>query len=301
MQRTPPTTPKEKTSPGSSMGDDEFVNKNRGSKNCHNSSPTLEINPTKAGANWEEIAKNQTAIMSKLLTDVAAIRNRIDEVQKTNERIEASMSFMNREFEDLKAELELLKKERREQKVYIENLESKVQDLHHKSRSSNVEIRNIPQEDSETTESLAKIVCSIGDTIGVNISHSHLRDIYRLPGKINVPRPIVAEFSTVEAKVKLLSAVRAYNNNKKLPGDRLNTVKLGFKNGPLKNVNVSEQLPACTKKLLYLASEFKKKNSFEYCWVTNGNIFLRKKQGDKHHLIRSEQCLKILGNDSDKI
>lgn len=290
VHRTPPSTPKEASFPG----EDQFVNTKRGSKTYRNSPPTMEQGPS-----LEDSVKNQTVFMSKLLLDVAAIKNRLDEVQRTNERIEAGMSFMNKEFEDLKVEIELLKKERRDQKVYIENLETKVQDLQHKSRSSIVEIKNIPQNDSETTESLVKILCSIGDTVGANISHSHLRDIYRLPGKLSVPRPVIAEFSTVDAKLKLLTAVRAYNRNKKHSDDRLNTSKLGFKDSPSKPVNVSERLPAYTKKLLYLASEFRRKYSFEYCWVSNGNIFLRKKQGEKHHLIRSEHCLKILESDLD--
>lgn len=299
VQHSPIKTPKELTSPVVSKGSDEFVNAKRGTKNRSDSSPSMVQNPNQA-CNLQENASNQTAIMSKLLADVVAIKNRMEEVQRANERIEAGMSFINRDFEDFKAEIELLKKERREQKTYIESLEEKLQDLQFKSRSSSVEIKSIPQEDSETPETLAKIVCSIGDTVGSKISQSNLRDIYRLPGKSNAPRPVVAEFSTVDAKVKLLSAVRAYNKNKKLAGDRLNTAKLGFKDSPPKMVNVSERLPSHTKKLLYLASEFKKKNSFAFCWVSNGNIFLRKKQGDVHHLIKSEYCLKMLEKDLEK-
>lgn len=297
VQHSPSKMRKESTSTVISKESDEFVNTKRGSKNRNDSSPSLVQNPNQAYDNLQENAINQTAIMTKLLAEVAAIRNRMEEVQKANERIEAGMSFINRDFEDFKAEIELLKKERHEQKTYIENLEAKLRDLQFKSRCSSVEIRNIPHEDSETPETLTKIVCSIQDTIGSKISKSNLRDIYRLPGKSNAPRPVIAEFSTVDAKVKLLSAVRAYNKNKKLPDERLNTAKLGFKDSPPKMVNVSERLPAYTKKLLYLASEFKKKNSFDFCWVSNGNIFLRKKQGDVHHLIRSEYCLRMLEKD----
>lgn len=300
VQRSPPKMSMELSSPKDLKGTNEFVNAKRGTKNCNDSSPSRVQNTNQAYENHQGNASSQTAIMSKLLAEVAAIKNKMEEVQKANERIEAGMSFINRDFEDFKAEIELLKKERREQKLYIENLETKIQDLQFKSRSSSVEIRNIPHKDSETPETLAKIVCSIGDTVGNKILQANLRDIYRLPGKSNTPRPVVAEFSTVDTKVKLLSAVRAYNKNKKLPDDRLNTAKLGFKDSPPKIVNVSERLPAYTKKLLYQASEFKKRNSFEFCWVSNGNIFLRKKQGDVHHLITSEFSLRMLEKDLEK-
>lgn len=311
VRHSPPKTPKDLPSPAvlkggdlpsptNSRRSDEFVTIKRGSKDRNKSSPSLIQSPNQACDNLQENASNQTAVMTKLLADVAYIMTTIEEVKKTNERIEAGMSFINRDFEDFKAEIEILKKERREHKTHIEYLEAKVQDLEFKSRSSSVEIRSIPQGHAESPETLAKIVCSIGRTVGCTVTESHLRDIYRLPGKSDVPRPVIAEFSVVEDRVKLLSAVRAYNKNKRLPEDRLNTSKIGFKDSPLKMVNVSERLPAYMKKLLYLASEFKRNHSFDFCWVTNGNIFLRRKQGDRHHLIKSENCLKMLEQELER-
>lgn len=235
----------------------------------------------------------QTALITQLVIDVAQIKAQNDKIQKTNESIEAFMSFVNSQFESLKDEVESLKKERKEQTLYIQGLEQKLKDLQHASRSSGIEIRNIPHLQQESPESLTDIVTGIGHIIGSNITKSDLRDVHRLPGSHKTPRPIVAEFTTVQAKQKILTAVRNYNKNKKTDAERLNTVKLQLQ-GPLQAVNVSEQLPSTTKRLLYLAQEFKRNNAFAFCWVANGNIFLRKEEGGRHVLISSEQSLKNL-------
>ncbi|KAJ8704342.1 hypothetical protein PYW08_013066 [Mythimna loreyi] len=252
-----------------------------------------------------KILEDQTTLISKLVTDISEIKAQNIKIQesnaeifKTNAEIERSMSFMNQKFEDLRKEVEELKKERQEQRGYIENLEKKVADLQYKSRSSGVEIRNIPETDSDTTNGLMKTVCNIGKLIGVPIPEAELRDVYRLPGKPTTGsaapslRPIIAEFTTVRTKQNVLSAIRSYNN-KVSKENKLNTELIGLP-GKRRAVYVAEQLPPSSKRLFYLAREFAKKHSYTFCWVSNGNIFLRKQTGDKHFLINSEKCLQDL-------
>ncbi|KAJ8704375.1 hypothetical protein PYW08_013099 [Mythimna loreyi] len=202
---------------------------------------------------------------------------------------------MNQQFEELKKEVEKLKRERQEQRCYIEGLEKKTTDLQYKSRSSGIEIRNIPHTDNETAPGLIKTVCSIGKQAGMSISETEFRDIYRLPGKNTkgttapTTRPIIAEFTIMQTKQNVLSAIRSYNS-KKTKVNKLNTELIGIP-GRIQAVYVAEQLYSATKHLFYLAREFAKKNEFAYCWVSNGNVFLRKQTGDKQLLIKSEKCL----------
>ncbi|CAB3224978.1 unnamed protein product [Arctia plantaginis] len=105
------------------------------------------------------------------------------EICKSNSDIVQSMSFMNKNFEEMRKEIENLKKERTEQRIYIESLEKKINDLQVKTRSSCVEIRNIPYKEAETTASLIQTVTNIAEIVGMNVSASDFRDVYRLPGK----------------------------------------------------------------------------------------------------------------------
>lgn len=252
-----------------------------------------------------KLLEDQTTLMSKLVADISEIKSQNTKIQesnaeikKTNTEIERSMSFLNQQFEDLKKEVEELKKERQEQRRYVESLEKKIIDLQYKSRSSGIEIRNIPQTDEETTTGLIKSVCNIGKLVGMPIPETGVRDIYRLPGKNSkdmaapTTRPIIVEFATVQTKLNVLNAIRSYNN-KKNKENKLNTEQIGIP-GKRQAVYVTEQLSSGSKKLFFLAREYAKNNNYTFCWVTNGNIFLRKQTGDKQILIKSEKCFQEL-------
>lgn len=252
--------------------------------------------------NWQ---KEQTTLISKLAADINEIKNQNIKIQesntaicKTNSEIERSMLFMNQTFEDLKKQVEELKKERLEQRRYIETLEKQIVDLQQRSRSSGIEIRNIPFSATETPAGLLKTVSNIGKIVGLPIPDSEIRDIYRLPGKpasASTSRPIIAEFSSVQTKIKMLSAVRSFNRVQKDKLQKLNTKQVDLP-GNTQPIYVAEQLPASTKKLFYLARDFAKNNKYSFCWITNGYIYLRKAEGEKQILIKTEKCLQDLVN-----
>ncbi|KAI5638301.1 hypothetical protein NE865_09116 [Phthorimaea operculella] len=241
----------------------------------------------------------QSTLMTKLLFEVQQIKTQNTQIQQSNSNIEESMTFINKRFEELQKEVNDLKKERCEQKAYIESLETKIKDMQVKSRSSTIEIRNVPRQENETPATLENIVYNLGNTVGTPISRHQIRDIYRLPGDSKNTRPIVAEFTTVETQHKLLSATKAYSKGKNKLDEKLNTTKIGLP-GTTRPIHVSEQLPLSTKKLLFKAQEFKRLYSYQFCWVSNGNIFLRFKEGSNHVLIKSEQCLKNLAKEHNE-
>lgn len=322
LHRTPPTTPKTQTSGlgqtetqsepdiGSAVTLSDSVTTNRYKRLRTNDSPPEASLRTPDAERYDQVSRisktlaEQTALINTILSDVgeikiqnAQIKESNVEIHKSNEAIRESMRFINKQFEDMKKEVEELRKERQQQKQYIENLEKKILDLQQKSRSSGIEIRNIPQENSETTSSLIKTICKIGDVTGVPIIDSSIRDIYRLPGKSATPmspRPIIAEFLTVQDKQKLVSAVRSYNKGKGKE-DKMNTTLIGIP-GKAQPVYIAEQLSGSSKKLFYLAREFARNNDYKFCWIANGGIFLRKREGDKQVIIQTEKCLQDLVN-----
>ncbi|KAJ8721138.1 hypothetical protein PYW08_006603 [Mythimna loreyi] len=261
----------------------DYVNINRTKRARQGNSPqgaTVEVEISSDVKNTQDDSitqtlLGQTKLMSKLLSEVSQIKTQNTQIQatnteirKSNEEIEKSMFYMNQNFEDLRKEVEDLRKERQEQQKYIESLEQKISDLQHRSRSSGVELRNVPQGNAENHTTLMKTVCSIGEAVGVQIPESELRDVYRLPGKSttsDLPRPIIAEFTRVQTKQSLLSAVRLFNKDKD-KDRKLNTTAIGFP-GKHQPVYVAEQLPTITKKLFYQSREFAKRYNYTYCSV----------------------------------
>lgn len=319
LKRTPPKTPQAKSESDIATAVlqsdcDDYVNMSRSKRPRGNSSPqsgtrltSLSLQENHAAwkaeqeSNMSKFLAEQTSIMSKLASDIGQIKaqnvkiqSSNTEIRKSNEEMIKSITFMNQKFEDMKKEVEDLRRERQEQHTYIQSLEQKISDLQRMTRGSGIELRNIPLESLENTDSLTKTVCNIGELVGLSIAESDFRDIYRLPGKTatsNTPRPVLAEFTTVKKKQALITAVRSYNRGKGKE-NKLNTKLLGM-TGERKPIYVEEQLSASSKKLFYQAREFAKQNSYQYCWTANGNIFLRKAEGDRQQLINSEKCLQV--------
>lgn len=241
-------------------------------------------------AKLNDMCDKQNSLVTKLSLDIAELKQQTANIKKSNDEIIHSMSFINKQYDEIKATLDNMQKERLEQRRSIEGIERKLHDLQLKSRSSCIEIRNVPQSDKETTGFLTDAVRKIGETTGMALSSSDLRDVYRVPGKSGTTRPIVAEFQTVQMKINTLAAVRNYNNKKAIVEEKLNSQDISIP-GKRQPIYVTDHLPASSKKLFHLAREFAKQNSFKFCWYTNGNIFIRKAQGDKQILISSEQTL----------
>lgn len=237
-----------------------------------------------------KLVSDQTALISRLATDMAELKVQNTNIQKSNSEIEKSIAFVTTQYEDIRARNKILHEELKQNREYTESLEKKIKDIQHKSRSSCIEIRNVPNRDKETSTDLINIVTSVGNAVHFPVSSSDIRDIYRRSGKPGVTGPIIAEFSTVQRKVGLLSSVRTFNS--KQPKDsKMNTGHIGVlgKNQP---IYVDEHLPGTVRTLFYQARAFVKQNNYNFCWTSNGNIFMRKQPGDKQILVTSEATLR---------
>lgn len=316
LQRTPPATPNTPVGHSQSesdlnalqLSDCSFVNINRNKRprTEHAQSPNngdkdlkqevlelLKSWKTEFDTKINEVCAKQNVLVSKLTTEISELKKQTRKLQETNDEIATSMAFINKQYEDIKSGLDKLQKERQEHRHCLEKLERKVQDLQFKSRSSCIEIRNIPLKDKENTGDLTETICTIGKTVGASITPSDIRDIYRQPGKLGSTRPVVAEFQTVQMKLNTLSSVRSFNTNKKTVHEKLNTEHINIP-GTRQPIFVADYLPPSSKKLFHLSREFAKQNGYSYCWPSNGNVFLRKAQGEKQILISSERCLQDL-------
>lgn len=243
-------------------------------------------------ANFLKFSQEQSSSLAKLFSEVAELKSQNLAIQKANNEIEKSINFINNQYEDMMKQINLLQKEKQLYRDCIQNLELKVEDLQQLSRSSCVEIRNIPLKENECAKDLYAVVARVSAAVNVPLKDNDIRDVYRLPGKPGTVRPVVAEFMTMETKNVLLSSVRSFNS-KQPKESRLSTTNIGGL-GDYRPIYVSEFLPASSRKLFFAAREFAKLKEYKFCWSANGNILLRKKEGVKLILVKSEQTLRDL-------
>lgn len=242
------------------------------------------------------VMEQQSTLLSKLIAEVCELKSQNSGIQKSFNEIEKSMNFISSQYEDITKKVENWEKERTKLTECVKTLDNKIKDLQQCSRSACVEIRNVPTKEKESYDDLVTILTKIGSTIGKQLTPLDMRDIRRIPAKPGAIKPIVAEFTHVHNKQNFLDATKFYNKKRTNP-DKLNTEILGLP-GDRKPVYISEYLTPQTKKLLFASRDFAKANLYDFCWTSNGNIYLRKSTGAKQVLVKSEQTLKDLLRDA---
>lgn len=220
----------------------------------------------------------------------------IDEIKSQNLAMQNTADFLANKFECIQSQIETLELERNKSLQYIQGLEDKLEHLERHKRSTCVEIKNIPYTPGESKQVLLKHVQSVANVLNTSVDHNSVRDLFRISKKDSEDKTIIVDFTSVLSKELLIRKYKEYNKSNK--NNKFNTEILHI-SGPRKPVFISENLTPKMKRLLYLSKEFARSNAHDYCWVSNGRIFLRKKEGSAVIPIKSEQDLKSLNNISN--
>ncbi|XP_026736736.1 uncharacterized protein LOC113500226 [Trichoplusia ni] len=219
---------------------------------------------------------------------IEKIYESIEEIKTQNTNIQSTVTFLSQDYDALKtqiSQLEMqLESERKNNSIVIKSLEDKIEKLERGTRSACVEFKNIPANTQESKEKLMDIVIKTGSVINVPIQRHEIKDVYRIGSTEKNNRPVIIEFTTNILKEQFIRMYRKFNKDTK---NRLSTEHLKI-SGPPNPLFLSEYLTPKMRRLFFLARDFASSNEYQYCWVTNGKIYLREKQGSPHILIKDE-------------
>jgi hypothetical protein len=239
----------------------------------------------------DEWKTNLDATLSKLVSEVTYLKKECQEIKKTNMEIEKGMEFFNKVQEETGTKVKEIENSLKYNTNAINITESQIQDIQFQTRHATLEIRNIPISENETFDSLFSSLSKICKAMELTINDADIRDLYRLPGKLGVLRPIVVEFTRVQTRNALLTRVRKFNRDKPV-SEKLNTQIIGL-SGVKNPIYIDEHLGPSQRKLMYETRQFSKKHNYS-CWTSNGRILLRTDSAGKPVIIHSEKCLSDL-------
>lgn len=202
----------------------------------------------------------------------------VNTIKDQNDALTKSVDMMSSKYDEFLSRVALLEQKRKEDRQYITALEEKIEFLERKSRAAGIEL-HIPRvnkgQKPETKDELCTIVRSLGKVVNLDIVDADIRDIFR-PITRDSEKPIIAEFSSILKKEKLISAVKNFNKGKQ-KGEKLNTNHLNLKI-PVQPVYVAEALTQKQQRLFYHARKFAAEHKYDYCWTVRGMVYLRKKE-----------------------
>lgn len=204
-----------------------------------------------------EVLESQKAI--SFCTD------QVTDITKKIDQMELKLKNVDRHEEEiitLKNEMNLLKRT--------------LDDQNQRARSSNVEIRNLPQ---HKNENLVAIMRKISDAINYKWENEDIEFISRVATRDSTKiKPIVMKFQKKQKKEDFLSLF------KKMKG--VSTEDIGLA-GQKHKIFASDHLTIENKALLRKVKAVKEEKGFLYVWVTDCKILVRK--GDDSAIFRI-QC-----------
>lgn len=221
---------------------------------------------------------------SKFLILNASISSLIEQ----NTEIKKSIEFMSSQYDAVISKIETLEAENQKHKTYIKTLETKLNLLEKDSKSSSIELRNIPQLEPENKQSLSNTIKTLATVIDADpiIQESEIRNIYR-----SKTQAIIVEFTTTFRRESLIQKFHEYNKVKRQNNQRpLGTSALKI-SGPEKTVFLSEALTSKARRIYFLTRELVKNKKLFATWISYGRVFIRKEEGKPATRVNDESEL----------
>lgn len=209
----------------------------------------------------------------------AALQSAVAEIIAQNVEIKDSIAFTSKQYDDVLIKLEKLESERKAERCYVQQLETKLEHLERQLNVTKVEIKNIPRTQDETKEDIRNIVTKTASIIELPIQAHDIKDVYRSGKRDDPAPPIVVDFSSVITKDNLIKKARQYNTRNSQ--NKLSTAHLKIE-GPARAIYVAERLTPHGQRMHYLARTFARDHRYKHCWTSYGRVFLRKEDGGQH-------------------
>ncbi|KAJ8737596.1 hypothetical protein PYW08_000191 [Mythimna loreyi] len=308
VKRTPPSTPKIEVQRASSnpnitdkTRDADLFNitqrsKRPRSESSNSNANELENFKTEIREMLTEWKSDQDAslktFMSKITHELSELKLQNEKLQDIKIEIQESASLINEKYEEVKLRLDKLENERSEHRKYINKLEMQLKDIQESRRSAVIELRNIAHTEKEDNSHLIKTFVGACTALEVPVDQTEIRDIYRLQGKHGPSKQIIVELHSVTKKNNILSALREFNKGK-ANTEKLNSGHIGL-TGERFPIYIADRPPASIRQLFYETRKFSKSQGYQFCWLANDKIFLRKREGEKSVRIESTQCFNKL-------
>ncbi|XP_022188177.1 uncharacterized protein LOC120356269 [Nilaparvata lugens] len=202
--------------------------------------------------------------MRELQGDVAGMSGLLDEALKNITDLQNENKKLIKNFASIEADNANLK-------TRVSVLENKINEMEQYSRRMNIQIDGIPVTQGEKVDD---IVEKLGNLLEVASPIESVLSMHRVPS-INAKKcqPIIVQFSNPMQRRKWLEA---YRKKRDVTSTDLNPVLQ-----PKTNIYINEHLTRENKTLLAATKAVAKERGYQFVWVRQAKIYVRKEHNSK--------------------
>lgn len=218
----------------------------------------------------------------------------VEALKAVNTAFQTSFQFYSDTFDEyepiftecvsLTERIESLEKENDDLRKSLDSLHTKIADQEQEKNRNNLVITGIPEIESAEKSSL-NLVADLAQNLAIEFPIRYITDCSRLrtqnAASSSKPSPILIKFNDTRSRDYFKKDIR---NKKK------QTKSIKF-HGKTIYYYASDHLTHYHSQLFYAAQDFAKDHQYEFVWVNNGRIMLRKNRESDAVLIRSTQEL----------
>ncbi|KAF9408220.1 hypothetical protein HW555_012030 [Spodoptera exigua] len=248
--------------------------KNKGSPAQPISSSTLNINMTEASA--EKVLME----VNKKLEVLYNVERKISDLTNSVEFYADIYQTLIEYKEESQKKIKALEQKNIYLEKYNKALEERIQALEVKEREAEIEIHGL---EAKANEDVKEVVQNIAKVLKLNPEDVEIAErVGRQKLEDAKPKVIVATLRSKGCRKNWLIAKK----ERKITNDTV------YKNGNNNQVFINEGLPKFKRQLLWTVRNKLKPLNYQYIWVQNGNILVKKNNDDKRiYNISSEKDL----------
>ncbi|CAG9136278.1 unnamed protein product [Plutella xylostella] len=259
--------------------------------------PPSQKNEENSGNELKEL----TGEVRRLTQLISSLKDKLDEatqsLSKCHVRLEELASSMVAA-DDRIRKLEIRDLELSELKSSVVLLNQQLNSQAQNHLKNEIEISGLPE---NTNENLNHTVLLISKKIGVELQDREIDWVTRvgprrLPlsgeNKSNFPRPVVVRLLRRSLRDQMIKAAKSRKN--------LNSSDFDIQGATLK-VFLNERLTKENRLLFREARILSKEKNYAYCWINQGNIYVRQKEGKPaKHILCHEDLERVFGDINSK-
>ncbi|XP_050362914.1 uncharacterized protein LOC126781849 [Nymphalis io] len=236
--------------------------------------------------------------LSEIRGEVRDLNSKFSIMRKELDQVTNTVQFLSDNFDEqqlindrYKTDISQLKTESTSLRAQLSKVASLMEQLEQRARDCNIEIQCVPEHKSEN---LLTIVKQLTKVVSCVIDDSDIKEFHRV-AKVDSDskrsRNIIVKLTSPRVRDTILAAVKIFN--KKNENNKLNSTHLGIA-GDKQSIYVSEHLSPTNKKLHAATRLVAKEKKYEFVWIRNSRIYIRKNMHSPAILIRNNDFLNSL-------